>query len=164
MKYSSLLILKVIMLIQNSMRQVARALVRNSEGKYLIVMHPKSENWTIPGGHIDEGETIQKAVKRELKEEFNIKIKLLGERDDFGIEHIKEVALPVANYKIYYDSKKFGKVKKQEYIFHAEVANLESMKVCKKEIKDHKWVTPEELYEIENIFPQIPLLLKKITS
>ena len=65
------------------MRQVARALVRNMEGKYLLVMHPKSETWTIPGGHIEKQETIQKAVKRELKEEFNIKIKLLGERDSF---------------------------------------------------------------------------------
>ena len=146
------------------MRQVARALVKNSEGKYLIVMHPKSETWTIPGGHIEEGEPIQKAVKRELKEEFNIKIKLLGEKDDFGIEYIKEVVLPVANYKIYYDSKKFGKVKKQEYIFHAEAPDLESLKAREKEIKDYKWCTPEEIYSIENIFPQIPMLLKKIIS
>lgn len=146
------------------MRQVARAFVKNSAWKYLIVMHPKSDTWTIPGWHIEDGETIQRAVKRELKEEFNIKIKLLGEKDDFDIEYVKELILPIANYKIYYDSKKFGKVKKQEYIFHAEVKDLESMKACKKEIKDYKWMTPDEVFKLENIFPQIPLLLKKIIS
>jgi len=36
------------------MRQVARALLRNSDGKYLMVMHHKSDTWTTPGGHIDE--------------------------------------------------------------------------------------------------------------
>ncbi len=146
------------------MRQVVRALVKNSEGKYLIVMHLKSDTWTIPGGHIDEGETLQRAVKRELKEEFNIKIKLLGEKDDFWIEHIKSLVLPIANYKIYYKSKKFGQVKKQEYIFHAEVKDISELKACPKEIKDYKWLTPEEIFEIENIFPQIPLLLKRITK
>ncbi len=146
------------------MRQVARALVKNAEWKYLMVIHPKSETWTMPGGHIDEWETLQQAVKRELKEEFNLKIKLLGRKDDFWIEHIKSLVLPIANYKIYYKSKKFGQVKKQEYIFHAEAKDISTLRSCPKEIKDYKWMSAEEIHTLENVFPQIPMLLKKIIS
>ncbi len=144
------------------MRQVVRALLRNSEGKYLLVMHHKSTDWTTPGGHIEPEETLHKALKREIKEEFNLKIKFLWDKVDLGIEHIHEQVLPVAMYKIKYTSKKFGKTKKCEYIFHACVDNLESMKIQEKEIKDHVWMSPEDIYKLENIFPQIPLLLKKV--
>jgi 8-oxo-dGTP pyrophosphatase MutT (NUDIX family) len=146
------------------MRQVVRALLKNEEGKYLLVMHHKSDTWTTPGGHIDEGEPIHKALKREIKEEFNLKINFLGEIYDLGLEYITELPTPIANYKIHYKSKKFGKVKKWEFIFHCEVKpwEAEHLKVQEEEIAEYKWFTPEEIFQLENIFPQIPLLLKKV--
>jgi ADP-ribose pyrophosphatase YjhB (NUDIX family) len=42
-----------------------------------LVQHHKSDIWTLPGGHVDEGETLHQAMKREIKEEFNIKMKFL---------------------------------------------------------------------------------------
>jgi len=145
------------------MRQVARALLRNNEGKYLLVMHHKSDTWTTPGGHIEPKEPIHKAVKREIKEEFNLKIRFLWETTDFGLEYIKEYPTPIANYKIYYDSKKFWKVKKWEFFFHCEAKNQEDLIPQEKEIHDYKWCTPEEIFTLENIFPQIPKLLRKVT-
>ncbi len=51
------------------------ALIFNNEGRLLIV---KSDKWNgqycIPGGHIEFGETIIEAVKREVKEETNLDI------------------------------------------------------------------------------------------
>ena len=148
------------------MKQVVRGLLGNNEGKYLLVQHKKSDIWTTPGGHIDKWESIHKALKREIKEEFNMKIKFLGEKNDFGLEYIKEYPLPIANYKIYYQSKKFGKVKKWEYIFHCEVKpwELEHFKVQEEEIKQHKWFTIEEIMNLENVYPQIPMLFQKINS
>ena len=32
--------------------------------------------WVVPGGHIEYGETIEEAIKREMKEETNLDIKL----------------------------------------------------------------------------------------
>lgn len=144
------------------MRQVARALIKNSEWKYLLVQHHKSDTWTTPWGHIDPEEPLHKALKREIREEFNMKVRFLWDKDDFWLEYIKEYPVPIGNYKIYYKSKKFGKVKKWEYIFHCEVKDAESFEVREKEIKKYHWFNPEEIFELENIFPQIPLLLKKV--
>jgi 8-oxo-dGTP pyrophosphatase MutT (NUDIX family) len=146
------------------MRQVVRALLRNEEGKYLLVIHQWAENWTTPGGHIDEGEPVHKALKREIKEEFNLKFIFLGETCNLWIEYITELPTPIANYKIHYKSKKFWKVKKWEFIFHCEVKpwETEHLKIQEEEIAEYKWFTPEEIFELENIFPQIPLLLKKV--
>jgi len=79
------------------MRQVARALLRNDEGKYLLVMHHKSDTWTTPGGHIDEWEPIHKALKREVLEEFNMKVKFLWDKNNLGLEYIKEYPLPIGS-------------------------------------------------------------------
>ncbi len=144
------------------MRQIVRALLRNSEGKYLLVQHHKSDTWTTPGGHIESWEALHKALKREIKEEFNTSIRFLWEKDDFDLEYIKEFPTPLANYRIHYHSVKFGKVKKWEYIFHCEVKDAESFKIQEKEIKAYHWFTPEEILELENIFPQIPKLLQKV--
>lgn len=33
-------------------------------------------SWTLPGGHVDYGETVEKAVKREMKEELGVPVKI----------------------------------------------------------------------------------------
>ena len=38
--------------------------------------HPPFKNyWTLPGGHIEKGETAKQAIIREVKEEANLDIK-----------------------------------------------------------------------------------------
>jgi isopentenyldiphosphate isomerase len=93
-----------------------------------------------------------------------MKIKFLGETHDLWLEYITELPTPVANYKIHYKSKKFGKVKKWEFIFHCETKawEIEHLKIQEDEIKEYHWFSSEEIFELENVFPQIPLLLKKV--
>lgn len=39
------------------------------KGKWIFVRHSKRLTWEIPGGHIDPGENVDNAAKRELWEE-----------------------------------------------------------------------------------------------
>lgn len=53
-----------------------------NEGKTLLVKRknpPNKGSWAIPGGKVKYGETLDEAVKRELKEEthFDVKVKEL---------------------------------------------------------------------------------------
>lgn len=59
--------------------------------QYIIILNKKGEvlllkasdvtrisgKWSLPGGHINYKETIEEALKREVKEEANIEIKIL---------------------------------------------------------------------------------------
>lgn len=62
--------------LQERPRAIIGALIRDEEGKILLL---KSHKWldrlTIPAGHIEFGETIINAVKREVKEETGLDIK-----------------------------------------------------------------------------------------
>jgi len=47
------------------------------DNKVLLVHHKKFDKWTPPGGHIEEGETPDQALKREWKEEVGLDIEIL---------------------------------------------------------------------------------------
>lgn len=44
------------------------------EGRVVLVRHTYQDYWYIPGGGIKKSETIEQAIKREIKEELNGKI------------------------------------------------------------------------------------------
>jgi len=46
-----------------------KALIRDANGKILLVKED-SEDWGIPGGGMDHGETIEEGMRRELREEL----------------------------------------------------------------------------------------------
>lgn len=48
-------------------------------GKILLVrrnIRPFFGFWVIPGGHVDYGETVEKALKREMKEELGVSVRI----------------------------------------------------------------------------------------
>lgn len=49
------------------------------EGEVLLVLRKKSpekDHWSLPGGKVELYETLEDAVKREIKEELNLEIQL----------------------------------------------------------------------------------------
>lgn len=54
-----------------------KAVIRNEDGEILCVKEQGSD-WTLPGGGLDHGETIEEGLIRELREEvsFDAKAKL----------------------------------------------------------------------------------------
>ena len=65
------------------MRVSSRAVIIE-DGKVLTMFRRKVkdgnaiEYYVIPGGGVEEGETLEETVLRELKEEMNVDIKILG--------------------------------------------------------------------------------------
>ena len=58
--------------------QVAVGAIVFKDGKVLLVLRanpPAKEQWAIPGGKVELGETLQEAAEREIKEETGITIR-----------------------------------------------------------------------------------------
>jgi 8-oxo-dGTP diphosphatase len=61
------------------MKKVTAAIILN-DNKVLIMRRAPGEKhaggWEFPGGKVEEGETLDQCLERELKEELNIKVKV----------------------------------------------------------------------------------------
>lgn len=55
------------------------AFIRNKKGEILLINSYKwgGKIWNVPGGKVQWGETIEKAVKREAKEEVGVNIEFI---------------------------------------------------------------------------------------
>ena len=62
------------------MIKVSMGIILNSERKILIARRPPEKSfgglWEFPGGKIEEGESPEEALQRELKEELNIEVEI----------------------------------------------------------------------------------------
>ena len=99
------------------------------KGKILLIQSHKWNNlWTIPGGHIESGETIERALKRELKEETNL--------------NLKECKLVLIQDCIF--SKEFHQ--KKHFIFLDHICQVKSVKNIKLNHEGQKyiWIKPKE--------------------
>lgn len=54
---------------------VVSCLVRNDEGKILLIRHPR-RGWEIPQGRVEEGEDLLAAARREVREETGTEVEL----------------------------------------------------------------------------------------
>ena len=64
-------------------------MIVNKEGKILLAKsHKWFDKYTLPGGHIELGETMEEAVEREVKEEVGINV---GDVVDVGSHEGKVV-------------------------------------------------------------------------
>ena len=109
------------------------ALIVNNEGKILLARsHKWFDKYTLPGGHIEVGESMVDAVRREVKEEVGLDVEvvelLLVQEAIFAPEFYKE------KHFIFIDF--YCKSKEQR------------VKLDHDEIQDYIWVYPGAAYNL----------------
>jgi len=102
-------------LLARGMTLGVRAVVLDAENRVFLVRHSYINGWYLPGGGVDLGETMEQAMRRELKEEGEID--LTGEavlhgiflndhvsrRDHVAVyivRHFRQDRLPAPNHEI----------------------------------------------------------------
>lgn len=62
----------------NSIVPSVNVVVVDDQGRILLIRRTDNENWAVPGGGMDLGESISDAAIREVKEETGIDIEVTG--------------------------------------------------------------------------------------
>ena len=108
------------------------ALIFNSEGKiFLMKSHKFRDKYVIPGGHIELGEKIEDALKREIKEETGL--------DIYDITFVKF-------HEFIFDEVFW---KKKHFIFFDYACKTNSTKIkLNSEGQEYVWVTFEEALKL----------------
>ena len=98
----------------------------------MVTSHKWFDKWTIPGGHIELGETMREAVVREVKEEVGL---------DVSVE--RQLLTQEAIYTVHF-------WKKRHYIFFDFLCRCETDKVVldNREIQGFSWVWPGEALQM----------------
>jgi 8-oxo-dGTP pyrophosphatase MutT (NUDIX family) len=60
------------------------ALIRDGEGRLLMVLHADRRTWVLPGGCVDPGETPADALVREVWEETGLRVEVVALRGVFS--------------------------------------------------------------------------------
>lgn len=143
------------------MKRIARCILKNKEWKILLVRHKWKNIWVMPWWHIENKENIYDAIKREIKEELWVNIKILWNKLWLDVDSVKEMPLPITIYKIDYINKKWQKEKRLEYIFLAKIKDT-IITTQIDEIEEYKWFDKCEIENLENTFEQIKKLVKLV--
>src|SRR5207247_465136 len=62
----------------NSLVPSVNVVVTDGQGQILLIRRSDNENWALPGGAIDLGESLTQAAVREVKEETGIDCEVIG--------------------------------------------------------------------------------------
>lgn len=110
--------------------RVVGAMLEKGEGQYLITQRRPGGSlpllWEFPGGRVEEGETEEAALARELREEMGIEVEV-GER----AMHVRH---EYSNYDIDF------------CVFHCSLKSPESA-IQHLRVHDHRWVRLEQMSE-----------------
>ncbi len=115
---------------------VVGALILNKKGEILLVSSHKWGNlFGVPGGKVKYGENIENALKREIKEETGLRIKV-----------IKLVILLESIF-----SKEYKKKQHMIFLDYLCRTGSSTVKLDKRELQEYRWIKPTKALQLRNL-------------
>ena len=121
-------------MVQNYPEATVGALIVNDKGEILLVRSYKwGRKYTVPGGHVELGERLETAIKREVKEEVGLEV-----------EPVKLLSVQEAIYPVDY-------IKREHYIFLDYLCRTHESKVKLDgdEIQEYIWMAPKDALKLD---------------
>lgn len=134
----------------SSLRKRATAVIIN-DNKILLIrrVKPGVEYFILPGGGVDENETIEEAMIREVMEELNLKVKKYEFL--FSLENIP-VPQMITIHKGNRDEYIFKVI---EYTDTPEIGGPEKERMSPENQYHLEWIDLSRLKEMKNIYPKV---------
>lgn len=114
-------------------RRTVRTILKNEEDKIALMYMAKYKVYLFPGGGIEEGESLEEALRREILEETGCTCKIIKE---LGYIYENRGALDYTQESYYYITEKIG-----------EQVDLKLTKDEEENITSYNWYTVEEAHE-----------------
>jgi 8-oxo-dGTP pyrophosphatase MutT (NUDIX family) len=120
------------------------AIIENEQNEWLVVKKKYGglkDKWSLPAGFVDEGETVDQAVVREVKEETGLDIEILG---------VVGVRTGVIH----------NSISDNMVVFKCKPLSF-NIKICEKELFDVQFINKDTLVKKNNISILLPVLIKE---
>ena len=124
------------------------------DGKVLVMLGADDDHWQLPGGRVNDGELLEDALKREIKEELNLNIEPNGVLDAFIFKSVSGKAHVVIIYRC------------------GVLNDISNMKFNDGETKEVRWISGKDIASLKmrdgykealvKYFAFEPLLLKRL--
>ena len=111
-------------------------IIKNQKNQILLILRrspPYAGTWSLPGGAVQVGETLEEALKREIREECGIDVKIHSHFDIIS--------------RIFPDEK--GKIQYHYVIINYLCLPMEGKVIAGSDAANVRWVSLNELDQIE---------------
>lgn len=110
------------------------------DNKVFLVYHKQYNEWLPIGGHIELNEVPDEALRREIREECGLKVRILSSAPDIGHAGVRPLLRPA-----YMDAHRIrGKHWHIAFIYFA-VASPGRARLHRREHREFRWVKEKEL-------------------
>ncbi len=133
------------------------------DNKILLVHHKKLGTWLYPGGHVENMETPDEALIREVKEETGLDIEIVSEKDGNLADLETDVSVLHNPYTILCEL--VGDHYHNDIVYLCRISSESNCDLKHSEVESHgiKFFGLDELEDIK-LFPNFRRLLLKILS